>query len=166
MLGKTFHKLIKEKGKNTMSKEKEQSEIQENACKIFGTIEESVFENILRLSTSAIIGGELRPKLDVLYQGLCENKPKDSVEAQLFTQAHTLFSQGMTYLSRAENQKMICHSEHYMKFAIKLLRLHNETVESLNRYRKGGEQKIVVQHVQVANGGQAAFVTGNFEGVR
>jgi len=48
-----------------------------------------------------------------------------------------------------------------MKSAIKLLRLHNETIEALSRYRRGGEQKVVVQHVNVNNGGQA--IVGNVE---
>ena len=143
-----------------------QIENSKNNHTIFEGIKDSVFQSILTLSTNAIPGNDIKNKLEVLYQGLCENKPKDGVEAQLFTQAHTLFSQGMTYLSRAEDQETICRAEHYMKFAIKLLRLHNETVEALNKYRKGGEQKITVQHVQVNNGGQAAFVTGNFEGVK
>ena len=42
-----------------------------------------------------------------------------------------------------------------MSQAIKLLRLHNETVDTLGRYRRNGEQKVVVQYVNVQNGGQA-----------
>lgn len=42
-----------------------------------------------------------------------------------------------------------------MKCATKLLRLHNETVEAINKYRRGGEQRVVVQHVQVNEGGKA-----------
>ena len=37
----------------------------------------------------------------------------------------------------------------------KLMRLYNETFETLNRYRRKGKQKIVVQHVNVNSGGQA-----------
>ena len=39
--------------------------------------------------------------------------------------------------------------------ATKLMRLHNETLEALNRYRRKGEQRITIQHVQVNDGGQA-----------
>ena len=54
---------------------------------------------------------------------------------------------------------MICQIEFNMKCAIKLLRLHNETTEALARYRRKGEQKVVVQHVNVNDGGKA--IVGN-----
>jgi hypothetical protein len=47
--------------------------------------------------------------------------------------------------------------------ATKLMRLHNETLEALNRHRRKGEQKVVVQHVNVNNGGQAV-VAGEIAG--
>ena len=42
-----------------------------------------------------------------------------------------------------------------MKSALKLIRLHTETVEAINRYKRKGEQKVIVQHVHVEPGGQA-----------
>jgi len=54
-------------------------------------------------------------------------------------------------------------SNHYGNLAIKLLRLHNETIETLGRYRRGGEQKVTVQHVNVNEGGKA--IIGNVSGV-
>ncbi len=42
---------------------------------------------------------------------------------------------------------------------IKLLRLHNETTKAAARYRRKGEQKVVVQHVNVNDGGKA--IIGN-----
>jgi hypothetical protein len=43
----------------------------------------------------------------------------------------------------------------YIKMATKLLRLENETIEVLTRYRNRGAQKYVVQHVNVEGGGRA-----------
>lgn len=42
-----------------------------------------------------------------------------------------------------------------IKTATRLLDLHAKTVGELARYRKNGEQLIVVQHVNIENGGQA-----------
>lgn len=50
---------------------------------------------------------------------------------------------------------MLTQREFYLKSAVRLLRLHNETVEALNRHRRGGTQNVVVQDVQVNNGGKA-----------
>jgi len=96
-------------------------------------------------------------KLNIVSQVLADYEPKNSLEAKLCLQAHTLYTQGMRYLDMAQKADMINHSEFFMKNAIKLLRLHNETVESLNRQRRGTEQRIIVQHqnVQVNDGGQA-----------
>ncbi len=88
-------------------------------------------------------------------QALADNTPKDSTEAKLHMQSTVLYAQGMHQLKRAEISTRVDHSESHIRNAIKLLRLHNETIEALTKYRKGGDQRIVVQHVQVNNGGQA-----------
>jgi hypothetical protein len=67
----------------------------------------------------------------------------------------------MVCFERCEKSKNFKGSEFYMKSAIKLLRLHNETIDALNRYRRGNEQKIIVQHVNVDNGSQAILNNGN-----
>ena len=66
---------------------------------------------------------------------------------------------GQATQSVMNNNSMMCQIEFNMKCAIKLLRLHNETTEALARYRRKGEQKVVVQHVNVNDGGKA--IVGN-----
>ena len=55
----------------------------------------------------------------------------------------------------AQVLKMLFETD--MNFALRLLKAHDNVIETLNRYRKGSEQKIIVQHqyVQVNEGGQA-----------
>jgi len=88
---------------------------------------------------------------NIIAQSLHDIGPRDATEARLAVQATVLFTHGMKCLRRTETADMMCHSEFYANKAIKLLRLHNETIETLNRYRRGGEQKIVVQHNVVAD---------------
>jgi hypothetical protein len=92
-------------------------------------------------------------RLNVLLQTLAECSPKDLNESRLCLQASNLFAEGMRYLQKANETDRLIFAEFYMKSAIKLLRLHNETIDSLIRYRRGGEQKIFVQHNVLA--GQA-----------
>lgn len=99
---------------------------------------------------------------NVIYQSLSDFEPKDSLEAKLCAQCTSLYAQGMAYLSRAEKTEMLPHAEFYIRSATKLLRLHNETIEMLARYRRKGEQKVVVQHVNVNDGGKA--IVGNVMG--
>ncbi len=53
----------------------------------------------------------------------------------------------MEYLALAAVAQLADHMNHCNNTAIKLLRLHNETIEALNRHRRGGEQRVIVQHV-------------------
>lgn len=96
---------------------------------------------------------------NTMFQTLADREPKDSTEAKLIMQEAALYAQGMEYLKRAESADRIHQADFYMKNAIKLLRLHNETIETLNKYRRGGEQKVTVQHqyVQVNDGGKAVI---------
>ena len=67
-----------------------------------------------------------------------------------------LNAKGMRYLARAENdENWLCHTESSIKMAVKLLRLKNETIETLMRYRRKGEQKVIVQHIKVADDAKA-----------
>jgi hypothetical protein len=99
-------------------------------------------------------------QLNIVAQTLHDFGPRNAIEARLALQADALFTHGMVNLRRSSTADMLCHSEHYVNKAIKLLRLHNETVEALNRYRRGGEQKIIVQHNVVADKAVVNFPGG------
>lgn len=81
--------------------------------------------------------------------------PQDAVEGMLLSKIISLHFQGMGYLQRAYNAEMKDEIELYMNCAAKTMRLHNETLDTLMRYRRKGEQKVTVQHVNVSSGGQA-----------
>jgi hypothetical protein len=112
--------------------------------------------DIIGKGAQAISGtASIVEKYNTALQTLADSAPRDSTEARLCLQANALYSQGMNYLARSNDENMIPQAEFYMKNATKLLRLHNETVEALNKYRKGGEQRMVIQHVNVNEGGKA-----------
>lgn len=125
-----------------------------------GIEDQKVAEEIIDRAVSAMPLTHAKDhNTNVIYQSLADAEPRDAFEAKLSAQSASLYAQGMQYLSRAERSDMMCHAEFYLKSAIKLLRLHNETIETLSRYRRKGEQKVVVQHVSVNDGGKA--IVGN-----
>lgn len=89
-------------------------------------------------------------------------KPSDEIEGMLVTRLislNFLISKSLN-LSVMENQSLE-GQEIYTNRSSKLMRLFNETLDALMRYRRKGEQKVVVQHVNVNDGGRA--IVGNFD---
>lgn len=129
---------------------------------VFGTNEVDLSQEIMN-AIDAMPGSKTEQKYNSLTQAMHEIRPKNATEARLCAQAHVLFSNGMKYLERAEDQGMMCHADHYLKYSLKLIRLHNETILALDKLRRGGEQKVTVrhQHICVNDGGKAAFMTAN-----
>jgi hypothetical protein len=129
----------------------------------YGVSSEVIAGNLMALGAATIVGKRpVHEKVELIIESLNEFEPADYFEAQLYTKAVALYDQGMNYLSCASTSKLIDHIEKYQKWAVKLLRLHNETIETLTRYRRKGEQKFVVQHVNVSDGGQAV-VSGSMD---
>lgn len=91
-------------------------------------------------------------------------KPNDEIEGMLIMRLISLNSQISKFmtLSVIENQS-IAGGDLFINRASKLIRLYNETLETLMRYKRKGIQNVFVQHqhVNVNDGGQA--VVGNFQ---
>jgi hypothetical protein len=84
---------------------------------------------------------------NLILEAINSENPKDAVEARLIMQANASYSQGMEMLRKAGNTQRVDFMREYGNLAVKLLRVHNETIETLNRHRRGGEQKVTVVHV-------------------
>jgi hypothetical protein len=91
-------------------------------------------------------------------------RPENEIEALLAVQmaaAHTL---AMECLGRARRAENIPQLDANGNMSNKLLRTFTAQVEALSRIRRGGKQKVVVEHVHVHPGAQAAvgmFVQGD-----
>ena len=95
---------------------------------------------------------------------MLEMKPQDAFEGLLIAQMAATHNQAMDCLSRAEQTATVAHREMYLRFADRFLRTYTIQMEALSKHRRGGQQKVVVEHVHVHEGGQA-FV-GNIENHR
>src|SRR4051812_29024771 len=86
-------------------------------------------------------------------------RPTNETEALLAVQmaaAHTLAMECMDRMRRAE---MLQQFEANGNMATKFLRTFAVQMETLARVRRGGKQKVIVEHVHVHAGGQAAVGT-------
>ena len=86
-------------------------------------------------------------------------KPKDQVEAMLAAQMAAVHMAGMTVARRLAHADNIPQQDSAERAFNKLTRTFATQMETLKRYRTGGEQKVTVQHVSVSEGGRA--IVGN-----
>jgi hypothetical protein len=86
-------------------------------------------------------------------------EPRDQVEAMLASQMAAVQMALMTFGRRMAHVETIPQQDSASNAFNKLARTFASQVEALKRYRSGGEQKMTVQHVHVAEGGQA--IVGN-----
>jgi hypothetical protein len=105
----------------------------------------NLFSHIVKKSTVALAGKA--EDCNLALESINAEEPKDAVEVRLISQANALYSQGMGMLMRLENAERMDFMREYGNLAIKLMRAHNETIEALSRYRRGGEQKVTVVHL-------------------
>lgn len=80
----------------------------------------------------------------------------------LVSQIIAIHFQSMSYLASSSSNKLSPEiKEMHVNRAVKLGRLFNEKLEALQRYLRKGEQRVLVQHVNVEQGGQA--IVGNVQ---
>jgi hypothetical protein len=89
-------------------------------------------------------------------------KPQDEVEGMLATQMVATHAAAMECLRRSMIQEQtFVGRESSLRHAAKLLSIFAKQLETLNRNRGKGQQKMTIEHVNVAPGGQA--MVGQFE---
>jgi hypothetical protein len=86
-------------------------------------------------------------------------QPRDQVEAMLAAQMAAVHMASMTFARRLAHVENIPQQDSAERAFNKLTRTFAVQVEALKNYRSKGEQKMTVQHVHVAEGGQA--IVGN-----
>jgi len=86
-------------------------------------------------------------------------EPKDSLEATLATQMASVHALTMRLASQLANSTTNEGQEYAERALNKLARTFASQIETLKRYRTGGEQKVTVQHVTVSDNAQA--IVGN-----
>ena len=128
-----------------------------------GTVYESFFDGLLRQLGNAtardgqVSEGDLNFMLAVI-KGI---EPQDQVESMLAAQMAAVHMATMTFARRLSHVENIAQQDSAERAFNKLARTFTAQVEALKRYRTGGEQRVVVEHVHVHQGGQAIVGTVN-----
>ena len=86
-------------------------------------------------------------------------EPRDQIEAMLAAQMAAVHMASMTFARRFASVENIPQQDSAERAFNKLTRTFAAQMAALKEYRSKGEQKMTVQHVHVAEGGQA--IVGN-----
>ena len=86
-------------------------------------------------------------------------EPKDELETMLAMQMSAVHMATMTFTRRLAHVETIAQQDSAERALNRLMRTYVAQMEALKRYRTGGEQKVLVQHVHVNEGGQAIVGT-------
>ncbi|MCP4613350.1 MAG: hypothetical protein GY845_32060 [Planctomycetes bacterium] len=82
-------------------------------------------------------------------------QPQDEIEGMLAVQMIGVHNMAMDCIHMAMRTKRVDHMHFKINGATKLLRAFAAQMEALKKYRSRGQQRIVVEHVNVNEGGQA-----------
>lgn len=86
-------------------------------------------------------------------------EPRDQIEAMLSAQMAAVHNASMTFARRLAHVDNIPQQDSAARAFTKLTRTFTAQMDALKRYRTGGQQKMIVEHVHVHEGGQA--IVGN-----
>jgi hypothetical protein len=115
---------------------------------------------LIQLATASSKGGQVdEGRFNFMLSVVKGVQPRDQLEAMLAAQMVAVHMATMTIAQRLANVENIQQQDSAERAFNKLSRTFTTLMEALKRYRTGGEQKVTVQHVSVAEGGQA--IVGN-----
>jgi hypothetical protein len=126
----------------------------------FGTIEPGFAELMLRnILNTACDGGPAHPpgseNINSALAAVTGIGARDETEGMLATQMVATHFAAINALRWLKGSEAIPQLESSGNLAIKLLRTFTMQIETLQRYRGKGQQKVTVEHVHVHAGGQA-----------
>jgi hypothetical protein len=140
----------------------DESEEMKSFVKSIGTDSKLIAEHLMRQISRVThsFGEESSALIGITMQ--CAIKPKDEIEALLSSQMIGVHNLAMRLLASANDSDQDIHTAKMkIENANKLLRTFTAQIETLNRHRGKGQQKVTVEHVTVNHGGQA--IIGNVE---
>jgi hypothetical protein len=125
-----------------------------------GTTDPDFYNGLLsQLVNASRDGGSWERGANFMLSVIKGIEPRDQIEAMLVAQIAAVHMASMTFARRLAHVDTIQQQDSASNAFNKLARTFATQVEALKRYRSGGEQKMTVQHVHVAEGGQA--IVGN-----
>lgn len=127
------------------------------------------FSGYLHQVINAATTGKTPSAIDInaMLSAIVGIKPRDETEAMLIAQMVATHNLAMTFARRLNHTVTIPQQDSAVNGLTKLTRTYAAQMAALKHYRAGGEQRVIVQRVDVREGGQAvAGVVNSDRGAR
>ena len=133
----------------------------EEVMRALGTGSQEFMDGVLRQLANAVSPGKDADEeaINFALAVIAGIEPKDELETMLAMQMVAIHLATMTFTRRLAHVETLDQQHGSERALNKLARTFAMQLEALKRYRTGGEQKVVVQHVNVNEGGQAIVGT-------
>ena len=140
---------------------KEMVVAREDVMLVLGTSSQEFMDGVLRQLANAVSPGKDADEeaINFALAVIAGIEPKDELETMLGLQMVSVHLATMTFTRRLAHVETIAQQDSAERALNRLMRTYVAQMEALKRYRTGGEQKVVVQHVNVNEGGQAIVGT-------
>lgn len=113
-----------------------------------------------QLANAGSVGPEISERhMNFMLSVIKSIEPSDQMEVMLGAQMAATHMACMTFTRKLAHVETIRQQDSAERTLNRLLRTFASQMEALRKYRTGGEQRVIVQHVHVNEGGQA--VVGN-----
>jgi hypothetical protein len=152
--------IVEETGENSFVINLKKSELKS----IFGTEDTNFIHQLIQNTIAPkVIKGKASGKDILTAHELFKNlKPSDEIECLLIAQIMSADALASEFMKRALNPEQTfigvdANSQRYSKGVSSMCRL----VDTLIKYKRGGEQKVTVEHISIGNGSQA--IIGNIK---
>ena len=124
----------------------------------FGTVSDEFVDVILGKLVEALRPGLFdkleESTLNAALATIDSMHPQSELEALLAVQIIAAGHCGLQFLRQSHRHMTKDYIDVYGNYAVKLLRLQNEMIQSFDRYRRGNKQTVEVRHVHIHSGGQ------------
>jgi hypothetical protein len=152
-------KLKTWKGKTSILSADDEKDFPTRKRELFGTESQAFADRQVIVLGSLTLNSGGTPSesaLNAMLAAVHAVHPDDEIEAQLAVQMAATHQLAMLMMYRlAQAGGRVAEAEEYATISTKLLRTWTMQAEALARLRRGGEQRVVVEHVTVNEGGQA-----------
>lgn len=148
---------MKQTGKNVMEVEVNNKQFMEAIGAKYEEFTYGLLEQLINAGTQGLDPND--KGVEFMLSVVKGIEPKDQVEAMLASQMAAVQMATMTFARRLAHVETIKQQDSALQAFTKLARCFTAQVEALKKYRSNGQQKVIVEHVTVNEGGQAIVGT-------